>query len=381
MKILQPNKKISVKCIIPIFYALCIFITTQGFSKEKDLKSFVDQVVKNYMDRTRTHGLIVGVLDGNSDDPKTFAYGEVSRENREQINENTEFRIGSITKVFTATMLAKAISDGKLSLSDKAQKYLPHVRLPTYHGQEITIVNLATHTSGLPDTPPNMRNRETYSKKDLFEYLDHATLYHAPGHHWLYSDLGYAILSLIIENIDKGRWYDLVKEQVTSPLDMRSTLPGPLFTRDLKRNTTPGFTKDDPQHSYDVERLASPFLGAGGLYSNMHDMMIFMKANMGINSSFIKNLMPMLQKPRFTIPGGDPGEMGLAWQMYKLSADSSLEMVTKGGALGGYRAFIAFIPEKKQGVIVLTNNNTGTVQDINKAILGFLNDVPAYSER
>jgi serine-type D-Ala-D-Ala carboxypeptidase/endopeptidase len=97
--------------------------------------------------------MVIGLVDANG--TQFYGYGKTSNaSNATTVNENTLFDIGSITKTFTTTILADMVNNGTVKLDDPIEKYLPPtVRVPTYNGNKITLEDLATHTSGLPDLP------------------------------------------------------------------------------------------------------------------------------------------------------------------------------------------------------------------------------------
>ncbi len=148
-------------------------------------------------------GIVIGVIDPSG--RRIIAYGKGDQPDGRPLDGDTEFEIGSITKVFTALVLADMVRDGEVKLDDPAQKYLPAgVTMPTRDGKEITLVDLATHTSGLPRLPTNFAPKDPanpyadYTAKQLYQFLSSYQLTRDPGASWAYSNLGFGLLGHLL---------------------------------------------------------------------------------------------------------------------------------------------------------------------------------------
>src|SRR4029078_9399783 len=137
------------------------------------------------------------------------------------LDANTVFEIGSLTKTFTATILADMVLRGEVALDDPAQKYLPaSVKVPSRNGRQITLLDLATHTSGLPKIPANLKQTDpqnpyaSYSVQDLYDYLTSYTLTRDPGARFEYSNTGVGLLGHILSLKANKSYEDLVIERV-----------------------------------------------------------------------------------------------------------------------------------------------------------------------
>jgi CubicO group peptidase (beta-lactamase class C family) len=188
----------------------------------------VDAIARQYMTRIGTVGMSIGILM----DGKTifYGYGEAERGNRQLPDEHTIFGIGSITKTFTATLLASAVLDGKLNLDDPVNKYLPD-SIPTleYQGVLVTIRTMANHSSGIPRLPSNLLIKDTsnpykdYDDDDLFSFYKNFKLERKPGDKYEYSNVGFATLGVILERIYKRSYESLIVERICAPLGMDDT--------------------------------------------------------------------------------------------------------------------------------------------------------------
>ena len=138
---------------IILFFSL-IFTSLFGFSQDSKISITVKEHIKTRVDNQVNVGVAVGYVDG--DTIELFNYGKTALENGTKVNEQSVFEIGSISKTFTATLLALKVNNGEMSLDDPASKYLPKSgKLPTRNGKKITLKHLATHTSALPRMPYN----------------------------------------------------------------------------------------------------------------------------------------------------------------------------------------------------------------------------------
>ena len=133
----------------------------------------------------RNPGIVVGLLDGGG--RRVVAWGSTGRPGV-ALDGRTEFEIGSITRVFTATLLADAVARGEVTLDEPVARLLPaSVQVPSYQGREITLVDLATHSSGLPSLPTNFHPANPanpyadYTVQQLYDFLSGYTLTRAPG--------------------------------------------------------------------------------------------------------------------------------------------------------------------------------------------------------
>jgi CubicO group peptidase (beta-lactamase class C family) len=175
--------------------------------------------VKRYLPNAST---VVGIITTNG--TQVYGYGNISEANSTKVDGNTIFDIASITKTFTTTLLADMVKRGLVKLDDPIEMYLPtNVKVPTYNGHEITLEDLATHTSGLSGFPAGWIRNHTYSTQQVYDFLSNATLQSEPGTKANYSDFGMGLLGHIL-SIRTGVPYDqLVKDRILTVLGMDST--------------------------------------------------------------------------------------------------------------------------------------------------------------
>jgi len=312
-------------------------------------------------------GLVVGVI--GRDSRSVVAWGKLGKGDPRPLDGDTVFEIGSATKVFTSLLLADMVQRGEVTLTDAAAKYLPAgVKMPERSGRAITLVDLSTHTSGLPRMPSDFQPKDPanpyagYTEKDLYQFLSTYQLTRDIGSQFEYSNLGGGLLGLVLARRANMDYEALVRSRITGPLGMSST--GITLTPGMKERLAVGHNASlEVTSNWDVPALA----GAGALRSSANDMMTFLAANLGdVKSPLASAMASMLAVHR---PTGAPGlgEIGLGWFVTK---PSDAEVIWHNGGTGGYRSFVGFNPKAGVGVVVLSNTFTASgVDDIGMHLL------------
>jgi CubicO group peptidase (beta-lactamase class C family) len=258
-------------------------------------------------------GMVVGVLWGG--EQRIGAYG-VLNECGQAPSEHTVFEIGSVTKVFTALALADMVLRGDVALDDPVRKCLPAtVHMPSWRGEEITLLHLATHTSSLPRLPDNLAKTikhqanpyANYQVSDMYEFLSSYKLGRPLGSREEYSNLGMGLLGHALELVAGKSYEELVRERILQPLGMNDTSIA-LSTDQLGR-LAPGHTCDGKlTGNWDTPALAA----CGAFRSTMHDMLVFIEANMRPAASPLAPAIRLCQR-RFPMSGGRTPWKGYAF--------------------------------------------------------------------
>jgi len=314
-----------------------------------------DTVVNNIEKRIayeQSPSIVVGIID--NDGPRYFNFGN-TKVNGTPANEHTIYEIGSISKVFTATLLAQQVLDGKVKLDDPAQKYLPReVKVPQRGGKEITLAHLSDHTSGLPRMPSNFAPGNPgnpfadYTVEKLYSFLSSYTLTRDIGSSYEYSNVAQGLLGHILA-LNAGITYEaLVTKTITSTLSMNETKIS--LDDNMKTNLATGYSNGMAVENWDIPTLA----GAGAIRSSTYDMLRFLGANLGLIESPLQDAMNMTHRVRHD----KAGEMrvGLGWHIAKGKFG---DVIWHNGGTGGYRTFAGFVKETSTGVVVLTNSAAG----------------------
>ena len=312
------------------------------------------------------HAAVAAATIENGNQATYFVRGSSMTQN---IDDRTRFQIGSITKTFTGTLLAQMVLAGNVKLDDPIQKYLPAgVTAPAYHGTPITLLSLAEQNSGLPRLPPNLdTSPETlsnpyapYTTAMLYDALNHLTLARKPGAQHEYSNFGVTLLGQLLANAAHSTYADLLEERVLRPLGMNDTVVvGSVSSR---ANLVPGFAVDGtPAVPWDFGTLGA----AGSIESDLHDMTIYLQANMAAPVGVLGKAMELAQDPHWTFEeNGTSSKIGLLWMTSSISGDT-----WHNGETGGYHADISFNKNGGFGIVLLTNTAGMIVDQIAAHIL------------
>jgi D-alanyl-D-alanine-carboxypeptidase/D-alanyl-D-alanine-endopeptidase len=306
----------------------------------------------------RSVGVVVGVIEPRGH--RVIAYGNLEKGDNRRLDGDSIFEIGSITKVFTALVAAEMAQSGELKLDDPIATYLPaSVKMPERKGRQVTIADLATHTSGLPRMPANFRPKDPenpyadYSVDALYAFLSSYQLHHDVGVKFEYSNLGFGLLGIGLAQRAGMGYEKLVVTRICDPLGMSSTritLSGPMRHR-LAVGHSADLVKVSP---WDIPTLA----GAGALRSSANDLLAFLAGVMGYSDSPRAAALAAAQKLALSIsrPTGEPFiDAGLGWT---IDTRGGGEIVWKNGGTGGYRTFIGYSPRTGVGVVALSNAAT-----------------------
>ena len=316
-------------------------------------------------------GIVVGVI--GPEGRRVIAYGNLEKGDARPLNGDTVFEIGSATKVFTSLLLADMVQGKQVALDDPVTKYLPAtVKMPERNGRSITLVDLSTHTSGLPRLPGNLSPRDPgnpyadYSVEQLYQFLSGYQLTHDIGSTYEYSNLGGGLLGHVLARRAGTDYEALVESRICAPLGMKSTEI--TLTPEMKARLAVGHNAALASvKNWDLPTLA----GAGALRSTANDLLIFLAANLGYSKSLLSPAMAAMLKTRR--PTGQQGlEIALGWHIF---TSNGKEIVWHNGGTGGYRSFIGFDPRTRIGVVALSNTSTNVgVDDIGRHLLD--NSVP-----
>lgn len=320
----------------------------------------VDTIARQYIDKINAVGLSIGILkDGKM---MIYNYGETTKGNGKLPGSNTMFEIGSVTKTFTATLLAWYAQQGKVSLTDPITKYLPDSVTSNKELSGITLQMLSNHTSGLPRVPFNLstgdKDADPYAAYDdakLFYFLKNCKPLSIPGTKYDYSNTAVGLLGVILERVSGVSYDKMVKDVIAKPLAMSHTAQH-LTAGERKTLTAVYDEKGGEVIPWNFQSIA----GAGCLRSTVSDLLNYAAANMTDNNSTLYKAMRLTHE--ITVEKGS--KVGLGWHF---SGKGSPWLWHNGGT-GGSSSFVAFNPDKKVAVVILSNAAT-SVDDIAKEIM------------
>ncbi len=354
-------------CLALIFCSLPLSSVAEDFTNA--IHAFLQERVEG---EKRDVGIVVGIVDEHGS--SIVSCGKLENSTDQVVNGDTVFEIGSITKTFTALLLQDMVQRGEMKLDDPVAKYLPNsVKMPTHNGKEITLLQLATHTSGLPGssitwTPKRADDpRADYTMERLYDFASGCTLARDPGTKYEYSTAGMALLGQAIALKAGTNFESLVVDRICRPLKMNSTRI--TLTPELKSRFATG-------HNYCGYAVSSSYWGAlapgAALRSTANDLLNYLSANLGLTPSSLTPLMKNTLAVQFhahqdTDTGLDT-DIGLAWMI--TSELDGTKIVQHGGLTDGFMSYVCFDVTRRRGVVVLSNLQDFELYKLGRLLLG-----------
>ncbi|WP_223517482.1 class C beta-lactamase [Pseudomonas sp. GL-B-19] len=339
---------------------------------DQQLETLVNAAVGPVMQEQNIAGLAVAITQNGQQ--HYFNYGVASKEERQPVSKDTLFEIGSVSKTFTATLAAYAQANGKLSLSDPASAVLPALRGSAF--DHISVLQLGTYTAGgLPLQFPG----EADHPETMLGYFKQWTPVYPAGTHRLYSNPSIGLFGYLAAN-SMGQPFDILMEKTLLPkLGLKHTyLKVPQEQMELYAQ---GYNKDDKPVRVGPGALDSE---AYGVKTSASDLLRYVEANMqpGELEQPLQQAIATTHIGYYTV--GETTQ-GLGWEFYhypvtldQLLAGNSTEMamdahkvqwlnppqpqqanvlLNKTGSTGGFGAYVAFVPSKDIGIVILANKN------------------------
>jgi len=361
------------------------------------ITSQIKALTNDLIEKNKTNAAIeIGFVDPNG--TQFYGHGKLSNTSNATVDQNTIFAIGSITKVFTTTILADLVNQGLIKLDDPIEKYLPsNVKVPQYNGHKITIEDLATHTSGLPEFPTNycpsfdpaktkvvdsvqyrkdlFNCTKNYTFDQLYQGLSNTTLSREPGSKVEYSTFGIGLLGHILTlKSNMSSFDDLLKNNILNVLGMNDT--SFVLSDSQKSRLAVGHFNGQELPTWN---MSNPLAPGGAIHSTASDLLKFLSANMGLIKTKLDNAMQESHLIRHSTGQVLPnnlqasvnadnieGYIGLGWFVTR---NVGHEVIWhNGGIIGGYNAYMAFNPTTERGIVILCNTDPA---DINITTISF----------
>ena len=315
-------------------------------------------------------GLAAVIVSGNT--VRYVTHGAMGLGNAEPITADTLFEVGSITKTFTALLLADMVVKGEVKLDDPAEKWLPQgmrgLTLRDVAGAPIRLVDLATHRSGLPRLPDNMPNGTRadpyvdYREQQLLVYLkDRETLVESDGgkatkkrdQAYAYSNLGFGLLGYVLARAADMTYADLLQKRVLTPLGLTSTYLD-IPRSELARFSNPHYVdRNDATLKRNKHWRFDVIAPAGALIMSARDMGRYAQAASGAIDTPLKAAFVFAQK-RYGDGMGPMNPQGLAWVLAPINGRT---VVNHDGMTGGFASSLWVDPDRKSAVAILANAN------------------------
>lgn len=353
-----------------LFIALFVFLPLQIFSQITLQGKNIDSYIEQCMLRWKIPGMSVAVIeDGKVTYIKGFGVRELGKSDK--IDENTLFAVASNSKAFTGLSIAMLESEGKLKLDDKVSQYIPEIKLYDANSTELlTIKDVLTHRVGLGTFQGDFITWGTnFSANELIGKLQYVKPVYGFRSGYGYFNSGYTIAGEIIKRLTGKEWREYVQENILNPLNMNRTLTSVSQLNGVDNVATPH------TYNYDYKMVPIPWRNvdnlapAAAIISSVKDMAkwITMQINMGDfegKNIYSKKLILNTHTPYNLIPSPAHGmgrltnrhfnTYGLGWGIADYKGELYLE---HSGGYDGMLSRTAFLPDKKFGLVILTNND------------------------
>jgi len=347
---------------------LMIFYQSTLASTSTDTQ-IVEKTVQKFMSKTHAPGVAVALVrDGKA---SVYVFGKANIEKDSPITPNTIFEVGSITKLFTALLLADDVVQHQLHLSDNVSQIMPEVE-KNWVMRRITLAQLASHTGSFPFSPPDSLK----TAKDLKQYLLDWKPSTSSEPVYQYSNIGTGLLGILLETQHHKKINQLYIERILSPLQMSEI--GFNVPSNLESNYAQGYLATGKP----TPRIDSDLFSAGyDLKMTINDLSKFLQASLGLKGTptEISDAIKLSQTPQVQLKNF---QQALGWQVNTFKSPSELlqklqvttieptpfkllpkekqtfnpkALIEKTGITDGFSAYIALLPQSKTGVAIVTN--------------------------
>ena len=322
-------------------------VSSEPSAENNDSETKIDEILVN----GKFTGFAAVVENGENIYGKSFNKDGIS----DEFDSNTLFRIGSDTKQFTAAAIMLLQQDGKLSVNDTLEKYFPDCK----NGKNITLHNLLSMHSGLTNYSDyfaklNLTQNADENKAAILRFILAEDLIDEPNGDFKYNNSNYFLLAQIIENVSGKTYEEYLTENIFKPLGMESTR----IYKDYEKDTATIAQPLYPQGADDFFNLPNATMGAGDIISNAADLAKWLKVFEG--GSILSDESIEAMSTSYSTEN-DMYEYGYGWFISK-------DGIYHGGNLSEFSSFFFTSPDKKYSIIILSNENSGTLADFGTAI-------------
>ncbi len=360
--------RLSCVCLAaPLIFIVLWSICGSATVEAQDFSQKAEQYVNDFVNRNQFSGTVLVARDGKPLFREGFAFA--NREWNIPNSPGTKFRLGSITKQFTATAILQLMEAGKLKLDDPISKY--YTDAPA-SWSKITITNLLTHTSGIPSYTDIPAFFEKQAMTDLtpaqiIKLTQDKPLEFEPGTKWKYDNSGYIVLGWVIEKLSGQAYAGYVKQHIFDPLGMRET--GYDTAKEIIPHRASGYVFRDGQW-FNAPYLAMSLpYAAGSLYSTIDDLLIWdqaLYAHKPISAASLEKMFTPYKN-----------HYGFGWM---IDEQFNHKHISHGGGINGFNTIISRYPDDKVTIIVLSNVNSGAPAKIANDLARMVFGVPQPKE-
>ncbi|MBK9736732.1 MAG: serine hydrolase [Saprospiraceae bacterium] len=353
-------------------YSICLFFlllfSISVRSQNDDLRTEIDKLIRFDTDINfkKTPGFIIGIIDNDSN--YIYSFGSKIKKEKVDIQKDDIFEVGSVTKAFTASLVSILVYEGLMTTSDLVNNFLPK-EYQNPRLENLKVIDLITHTSGLPKRPSFFGKKEKNFQNpyEFYQNADLLSFYRdfIPGKiSYEYSHTNFALLELIIEKVTGKQYADVMADKLFLPLNMDNSFVD--FPEKKQGLISPGYDRS--------EKAVSPwtfksFKASEGIKTTIFDMLLFIKANLGCSKTkydtiFNNNFIPLVSSSF-----NDHLSMAMGWHTIDMK---KFHIITHTGKTSGHNAFVGFVRETKTAVVIFSNSSIGA-EDLGVQVLRMIN--------
>jgi len=326
--------------------------TQLDINNKDEVEKYFDEHLAKLLKKYPVPGGVVSVVrDGKVYFAKGFGYQDPGK--TKPVNNDSVFRIGSVTKSFTATAIMQLVEQGKLDLHADINKYLKGFKVVGKGGKKVTIHNLLTHTAGFDESLDHFITGKKHIPLDVVVKKYMPKMIVEPGVEPIYSNYGFGLLGYIVQVVSGQTYEEYMQQHIFDPLNMKDT------TLLVASN---GVKSYDVKNGKYVSMKATDLnlRPAGTIWSTASDMANYMMGQLQTGpykgSVINEETSKEMQTPHFTV---HPGVSGFGYNYYQDMLWKNHQPVQHGGSAEGFKAHIYLIPDLKLGVFMSTNSTQG----------------------
>ncbi len=350
-----------------------LFILTQinGFVFAQTQKEMIDNLVQTYTNLNKFSGNVLIAEKGKIIFEKS--YGFADREFDIPNSGTTKFRIASLTKQFTAVLIMQLVESGKINLDAAITQYLPYYKKET--GDQVTIHQLLTHTSGLPEYTERDDffsdiSKHAYTHKAFIQKFCSDSLLAKPGTGYKYSNTGYYILGAIIEEVTKKNYAEVLQKKILDVAEMKNT--GVENDSTIIKQMAKGYNFNSGKYlNADYIDISSTIFSAGAVYSTTADLLLWDKALYAD-----KLLTPKSRELMFTPVLSNYGYGVGVTKFIVPGLNKEMHFIFHQGAINGFRSIMTHIVNENMLITILCNNFDTDLNPISNGIFSILHHQP-----
>ncbi|GAI66686.1 unnamed protein product, partial [marine sediment metagenome] len=367
----RAHEVFSVAVLILVVLGL-FAIPDSAFAQDKAGK--IDELIKLYKEYGQFNGSVLITENGKVIYKKGI--GLANMEWNIPNEPDTKFRLGSITKQFTAMLIMQLVEEKKIKLDKKITDYLPDYRKDT--GDKVTIHHLLTHTSGIPNYTniPGFwqdSTRNHYTVDYVVKNFCSGDLEFEPDSIFKYSNSGYYILGFIIEKVTDKPYEQVLQERILKPLKMNNT---GIDKHDvILEKRASGYVKDIRGYKNEPYYFMKNAYAAGAMYSTVEDMFLWDRA-LYTDKLLSKKYMKLMFKPYIS---AFSGSYAYGWVVSKVpigETEDSVKVIQHGGGINGFNTLISRLVDDKHLITLFNNTSITKLNEMSQGIINIVYDHP-----